>query len=159
VEFLNPVLPDLIAAMTPNFVCVGTTHTTGECDIAGYHLFGQKKIDHSFALFHTDRLRHILNHFSFETYVSFLRRQYYDGGAMVYRAAMLLGLEVVELPDIWAKAIHYGGISALFVEAVPEETKAIYRKRYETIKTRLDALRADQQSTAGLTWNGSAWAI
>lgn len=157
VEFLGPVVGDMVELMAGGAFCVADTHTTGECQFAGYPLRGQKKIDHSCALFDTKMLQHILEHFSFEAYMSINNQQYFDGAAMVYRAARLLGHKVVETADIWKKAYHYGGISALFVPGVDPAALHNFRNRYRIIGERLAALRAGSHGTEGLTWAGDRW--
>lgn len=156
VEFLGPVLPDMVELMGGNF-CVADTHTTGDCQFAGYPLRGQKKIDHSCALFDAKRLQHILDHFSFEAYMSINTQQYFDGAAMVYRAACLMGHTVVETKKMWEHAYHYGGISALFVPGVDPAALHNFRNRYRIIGERLNALRAGMHGTEGLTWTGANW--
>lgn len=157
VEVLGPIVPDLLSKMTDNALCVADTHVTGECTFAGYPLRGQKKIDHSFALFDTEKIKRITKYFSWAPYMNVPFKQYFDGGAMVYLAAQLLGYDVIEYPELFQKVYHYGGISALFVPGIDEGALFNFKKRYEIIGQRLERLRGGTHNTDGLTWNGKTW--
>lgn len=157
VEFLGPVLGALESRLEDDALAVGCIFQAGKVNMFGHELLGQLKIDHSCALFHTMMLQRILDFFSFEAYVSLIRGEYYDGGAMICRAANLMGWKLVRYQDLRRNVLHYGGLSALFVPHEPESTKAIYRKRYDVVKERLRLLREGKQSLDGLTWTDNGW--
>jgi glycosyltransferase involved in cell wall biosynthesis len=157
VEVLGPIVPELLSKMTDNALCVADVHTTGECTFAGYQLRGQKKIDHSFALFKTEKIKRITQYFSWSPYMNISSEQYFDGGAMVYLAAQLLGYDVIEYPELFQKVYHYGGISSLFVPGIDPGALHNSQKKYDIIGQRLEKLRAGTHNTKGLTWNGKTW--
>lgn len=157
VEFLGPIIEEMIDLFPENAFCVGDQHCTGKCEFASYPLNGQEKIDHSLVLFDTKKLQNIVKHFSFESYISIPKKEYYDGGSMILKAANLLDYKIIKTKIMWQKAIHYGGISALFVPGIDPGALLNYQKRYEIIKKRLSFLRSGIFNTDGLIWNGSNW--
>lgn len=84
---------------------------------------------------------------SFGNYTSYCRREYFETGGMVWRAAVAMGYRVAELPDLWHMVKHYGGASSYFLPSTidPNQANPEYRsalgERYAVISERLAELR------------------
>jgi hypothetical protein len=159
IEVLKPIVPVMLSILeaNPDALCVADVHTTGECDYKGVPLTGRAKIDHSFALFRTEKLKKLVAQFTWAPYMCIPHNIYFDGGAMILRGANVAGWPVLPCPALWKNVVHYGGCSALFWHDIADETRAALAKKYEFIGRRLDRFRSGRRDTRGLSFNGARW--
>lgn len=94
-------------------------------------------------LMRTDVVRHLLQYVSFGHYINHHRNEFFEMGAMVYRAAAAAGWDIVELPSLWHKVRHWGGVSRLWA-GIAEVDRPEIQARYEEMQHRLRLLRGTQ---------------
>jgi hypothetical protein len=159
IEVLRPTVPAMLSTLesNPDALCVADVHVTGECDYKGYPFTGTAKIDHSFALFRTEKLKKLVGQFTWAPYHCFPTHTYYDGGAMILRGANVAGYPVLPCRDLWRNVVHYGGCSALFWHDIAESTRSALAKKYEFIGGRLKRFREGHRDARGLRFNGKTW--
>lgn len=151
-EFLHPVLEMMADPLADNAVygsCLTRLYPFGEADVCGMRMPSQWSPNIACGLMKTDRVQRILDTgLTFGNYVNFPRREFFETGGMVWRAAVAAGWRMEEIEALWLRMIHFGSVSTLWLG--PGETmnpeaaaqRAVVEQRYRKIQERLQELRA-----------------
>lgn len=152
VEFRAPVLgdmlrdlqagPDMLACFLPDRVPFEPWTTP----IWGHTLHVQHRINPALVLFDTRRMAPTLQHFSWSTYFCTDLGEYFDAGALLYRAGAAQGWQFSEPEWLHERVVHYGGISKLTDPDAPEIDREIAAERYAVIQERLQNLRREREA-------------
>ena len=155
VEFLEPAVYDMLCEVQrQDALCCAPApvRDLGNASMFGKTLRGQRRIDPCCALFNTHKLKTLLTRFSFGTYLRWNAGEWFDTGAMLYRAADLSGMVVSEPDWVRRRLIHFGGMSAIFHPTNAHAAQEFQKSRYRTITHRLNNLRLNRQSAEDLVW-------
>lgn len=96
-------------------VCPDRPHTAGKGRSYGHNGTIEWGPDISCALFRTDVIQRICEHFHFGYYGDLVSERVYETGGMVWRVGQVLGLDSVEPPNMGDYVRHVGNMSGLWV--------------------------------------------
>lgn len=158
VEILAPcIIPLLQRLKAVDCITMAPDQPPGTITIYDYYgqpveCQGLERIDTAFALWRTDRLQSLLQHSSWGRFSSVGNRWFGDGGALLYRDALIRGLKVDRRDDLRGVAVrHYGQINMMYADPArpwagndpaslgPQIAAA--HERYAQIQQRLAELR------------------
>jgi hypothetical protein len=135
VVFYGSLLPDM-QAQAAFCVAPAPRWDPGHFTCRGLPVTGQPRIDPCCALFQTRPLQALLQQVSFGTYLGVGTHEFFDTGAMVYRAAQCAGLRVEQPLWIWDRLVHWGAVSGMWQD--PDSPYALSRhERYAMIQALL----------------------
>lgn len=111
---------------------------------------GTKRINPCCTLFRSDKIKRILEHFTFGTYFNFgTKRQFFDVGAMIRQVAEVAGMEVLEPAWVGHAVHHFGQIGALVANHdIPVNLRGELERRYAMMTKRAE-LYEEPPSTFG----------
>ena len=153
VEFTGPFTAKAIQLLKgdPDALCV--SFPSGEpgrqFEVGNFGLMdGTKRINPCCALFRTDKIKLILEHFTFGTYFNFgTKRQFFDVGAMIRQVAEVAGMGVLEPAWIRQAVNHYGQIGALVAgHALHPKLHSALERRYGEIAKRSELYEEPPQT-------------
>lgn len=136
IEFTKPVLQRMVDE-DAFCVCAPRVFDMGEIEWRGHKCKGQIGLDPSRALFKTEMLKPILEHFSFGGYDSHELRRHYDTGTMAHEVARVLGYEVKTPMWVYDDVWHAGALTWPMGGPIGTHDRDESDRRYAEIQKRL----------------------
>lgn len=155
VEFTGPFTSRALSLLkgSPDALCVsfpsgnpGVNFPVGNFGLMN----GTRRINPCCALFRTEKVKFLLERFSFGTYFNFgPERRFFEVGAMIRQVAETAGMEIMEPEWISNVVTHYGEIGSLVANhALTDSRRREFERRYAVI-TRRSELYEEPPETFG----------
>lgn len=150
-EFTGRVWETMLAPLQDCEVygsCLTRLYPFGQIQFLGKPFQAQWSPNIACGLMEADRVKQILDvGLTFGYYFNDQRAEFFETGAMFWRAAKACGWRIEEIEELWESVIHYGSVSTLWLSRdTPLNQEAlrdreIIQERYANIQTRLQLLR------------------